>query len=48
MTTIPAGNPIKSRSGPSDPEPIQIEEITRLDNLEVSMPQDGSLGDVSS
>jgi hypothetical protein len=48
MTRVPADNPIESQVGPSDLEPIQIEEIIKLDNPEVSMPQAGSLGDVST
>jgi hypothetical protein len=48
MTRVPADNPIESRVGPSDPEPIQIEEIIGLDNPEVSTPQARSLGDVSA
>jgi hypothetical protein len=38
MTRVLADHPIKNWGGPSDPEPIQIEEIIGLDNLEVSMP----------
>jgi hypothetical protein len=48
MTRVPADNLIKIRGGPSDPESIQIEDITGLDNLEVSMPQVRSPGDVSA
>jgi hypothetical protein len=35
MKRVPSNNPIKIQGGPSDLEPIQIEEITGLDNLEV-------------
>jgi hypothetical protein len=46
MIRFPVNNPIEIRVGPSDPEPIQIEEITKLDNSEVSTPQARSLGDI--
>jgi hypothetical protein len=48
MTRVPADNPIESQVGPSDLEPIQIEEIIKLDNPEFSTPQVRSLGDVSA
>jgi hypothetical protein len=44
MTRVPADNLIESQEGPSDLEPIEIEETTGSDNPEVSMPQVGSLG----
>jgi hypothetical protein len=46
MTRVPTDNPIEIWGGPSDPEPIQIEETIGSDNLEVSMPQVGSPGGV--
>jgi hypothetical protein len=42
MMRVPANNPIESWGGPSDPEPIQIEESTGLDNPEASTPHVGS------
>jgi hypothetical protein len=42
MTRVPSDHPIESRGGPSDPESIQIEEITGSDNAEVSTPPVGS------
>jgi hypothetical protein len=45
------GNPTENldeiQVGPSGPELIKIDEITRLDNPEVTKPQSRSLGDVS-
>jgi hypothetical protein len=38
MTRVPADNPIESQVGPSDLEPIKIEEIIEVDNPEVSTP----------
>jgi hypothetical protein len=48
MKRVLVSNPIEIRLGPSGQEVIQIEKIIELDNPEVSMPQDGSLGNVSS
>jgi hypothetical protein len=48
MKRVSTDNPIKSQEGPSDPEPIQIEETTGLDNPKVSTPQVRSLGDALS
>jgi len=48
MKSVPADNPIEIQVGPSDPEPIQIEEIIGLDNPEFSTPQARSLGGVSA
>jgi hypothetical protein len=48
MTRVHVDNPIESQVGPSDLQPIQIEEIIKLDNPEISTPQAGSLGDVSA
>jgi hypothetical protein len=48
MTRAPADNPDEIRVGPSGPELIQIDEIVGLDNPEVTMPQAGSPGDVST
>jgi hypothetical protein len=48
MTRVLVKNPIEIWEGPSDPEPIQIEETIRSDNPEVSMPQIGLPGDVSA
>jgi hypothetical protein len=48
MTRALANNPNESWVGPSDPELIEIDEIVRLDNPEVIMPQAGSLGGVSA
>jgi hypothetical protein len=48
MARVPADNPIKIRGGPSDPEPIQIEETIESDNLETSTPQVRSPGEVSA
>jgi hypothetical protein len=48
MIRVPTDNPIESQVGPSDPEPIQIEDIIGLDNPIVSTPHARSLGDVSS
>jgi hypothetical protein len=46
MKRVPADNLIEIRGGPSDPDPIQIEEITGLDNPKVSTPHTRSRGDV--
>jgi hypothetical protein len=48
MMRILVDNPIESRGGPSDPEPIQIEETTGSDNPEASTPWVESPGEVSS
>jgi hypothetical protein len=47
MMRVPTDNPIKSWGGPSDPESIQIEETTGLDNPEASTPKVRSTGEVS-
>jgi hypothetical protein len=47
MTRSPTDDPDESRVGPSSPEIKEIDEIEGLDNLEVTMPHAGSLGDVS-
>jgi hypothetical protein len=41
-------NPDESRVGPSDSKVLQIDEIIRLDNPEVTTPQVGSSGGVST
>jgi hypothetical protein len=46
--TFPADNPDEIQIGPSGPKLIDINEITRLDNPKITMPQDGSLVGVSA
>jgi hypothetical protein len=48
MIGAPADNPDERRAGPSVLELVLIDEIVGLDNLEVTTPQVGSPGDVSS
>jgi hypothetical protein len=48
MTGPPADKPNEIRVDPSGPNLIEIDEITGLDNLEITMPQVGSPGDVSN
>jgi hypothetical protein len=48
MTGSPVDNPDESQTGPSGPELINIDEITGLDNPEITTPQAGSPGDVSA
>jgi hypothetical protein len=38
MPRLPADNPDESQTGPSDPEFIDLDEITRLDDLEFTTP----------
>jgi hypothetical protein len=45
MMRVPSNNPIESQGGPSDPEPIQIEETTESNNPEASTLQVGSPGE---
>jgi len=46
MIGSPIDNPDETRVGPSDPELIEIDEITGLDNPEVTTPQVGSWGNI--
>jgi hypothetical protein len=48
MTGAPTDNPDEIQVGPSDPELIEIYEITRLDNPEITMPQARSPEDGST
>ena len=48
MTRVHVDNPIERRGGPSDLEPIQIEEITGPKNPEVPPPQIKSLRGIST
>jgi hypothetical protein len=43
---IPTDNPVEIQTGPSSPDPMQIEEITGSDNPKVLAPQVRSLGDI--
>jgi hypothetical protein len=48
MMRSPIDNPDESQRGPSSPELINIDEITRLDNPEITTPQTGSSGGVTT
>jgi hypothetical protein len=48
MSRIPVDDPIASRGEPSGLDPIQLEEITRPENLEVPSPQIRSPGGIST
>jgi hypothetical protein len=48
MERVSVNNPVENQGGPSGPELIQIKEIVKLDNPEVTIPQAGSLGDISA
>jgi hypothetical protein len=48
MTRLPDDNPDESQTGPSGPELIDVDEITRLDDLEFTTPPAGSPTGVST
>jgi hypothetical protein len=48
MMRIPTDDPIKIQGEPSGLEPMQLEEITRLENPEVPPPQIISPGEIST
>jgi hypothetical protein len=48
MTMLPTDNPDESQIGPSGPELIDLDEITRLDDPEFTMPPVGSPTGVSA
>jgi hypothetical protein len=48
MTRLPDDNPDESQVGPSGPELIDIDEISRLDELEFTMTPSGSPTGVST